>query len=54
MQSIWVFESSDGEIFTVNQDRNSVDSESYAERLSETEMWTLVNFIRTLAAPRNP
>ena len=47
----WVFGSSDGEIFTVIRDGTSVDSESFAERLSETEMWNLVNFIRTLGAP---
>lgn len=50
----WDFGGSDGEIFTVLRDGTSADMESYAERLSETDMWNLVNFIRTLSAPPRP
>ena len=50
----WVFGASDGEIFTVIRDGTSVDSESYADRLSETEMWNVVNFLRTLGPPEMP
>ena len=50
----WVFGPSDGEIFTVIRDGTSVDSESYAERLNETEMWNVVNFLRSLGPPAKP
>ena len=45
---MWDFGSTDGEIFTVIRDGTSVDMEAYAERLTETQMWDVVNFIRTL------
>jgi mono/diheme cytochrome c family protein len=45
----WEFGSSDGEIFSVIRDGTSADMESYAERLNETEIWQLVNYIRELA-----
>jgi mono/diheme cytochrome c family protein len=49
----WDFGATDGEIFTVLRDGTSADMESYAERLSETELWNLVNFIRTLGPARS-
>jgi mono/diheme cytochrome c family protein len=45
----WDFGASDGEIFTVLRDGTSADMESYAERISDIEMWNLVNYIRSLA-----
>jgi mono/diheme cytochrome c family protein len=45
----WDFGSSDGEIFAVIHDGTSADMESYAERVSDTEIWNLVNFIRSMA-----
>ena len=45
----WDFGASDGEIFTVLRDGTSADMESYAERIDETEMWHLVNYLRSLA-----
>ncbi len=45
----WDFGGSDGEIFTVLRDGTSADMESYAERINDTEMWNLVNYIRSLA-----
>ena len=44
----WEFGSSDGEIFAAIQQGTSADMESYAERISVTETWNLVNFLRTL------
>ena len=46
---VWDFGSTDGEIFTVIHDGLSgKDMGGYAERLKETEIWNIVNFIRTL------
>lgn len=44
----WIFGGSAGEIFTVIRDGTSADMESYAERMSEVEMWNLVHYIRSL------
>lgn len=44
----WIFGGSAGEIFTVIRDGTSADMESYAERISESEMWQLVHYIRSL------
>jgi hypothetical protein len=42
--------STDGEVFTVIRDGLSgKDMGGYAERLKETDIWNVVNFIRTLA-----
>lgn len=46
--SQWIFGGSAGEIFTVIRDGTSADMESYAERMSEVEMWNLVHYIRSL------
>jgi mono/diheme cytochrome c family protein len=47
---VWSYGSTDGEIFTVIRDGVSTkDMGGYAERLKETEIWNVVNFIRTLA-----
>ena len=47
----WDFGGTDGEIFFAIHDGTSADMESYAERLSDTEIWHLVNFIRSLGPP---
>ena len=47
----WDFGASDGEIFTVIRDGTSADMESYAEQISETEIWNLVNYIRSIREP---
>jgi mono/diheme cytochrome c family protein len=49
--SMWDFGASDGEIFTVLRDGTSADMESYAERMTETEMWNVVNYLRSLRQP---
>ncbi len=47
----WDFGGSAGEIFTVLRDGTSADMESYAERLNETDLWNVVNFLRSLSTP---
>ena len=47
----WDFGSSDGEIFAAIQQGTSADMESYAERISEPEIWNLVNYLRSLTKP---
>ena len=44
----WEYGSSDGEIFSAIHDGTSADMEAYAERISDTEIWQLVNFIRSI------
>jgi mono/diheme cytochrome c family protein len=44
----WDYGSSDGEIFSVIHDGTSADMEGYAERISDTDIWNLVNFIRSI------
>jgi mono/diheme cytochrome c family protein len=46
----WDYGSSDGEIFSVIHDGTSMDMGPYGERLKETDIWNVVNYIRTLAA----
>ena len=50
----WEYGSSDGEIFSVIHDGTSADMEGYAERISETEIWQLVNFIRSIGPQPKP
>ena len=45
----WIFGGSPGEVFTVIRDGTSADMDSYAERMSEVEMWNLVNYVRSLS-----
>jgi mono/diheme cytochrome c family protein len=52
---VWDHGSSDGEIFVVLRDGTSVDMEGYGERVSETDLWHLVNYLKSLnAAPATP
>jgi len=46
----WDHGSSDGEIFVVIRDGTSSDMEAYKDRLTEKQIWQIVNFIRSLAA----
>lgn len=50
----WRYGGSDGELFAVIHDGTSADMQGYAEQLSDTAIWNLVNYIRTLASPRHP
>lgn len=44
----WLFGASAGEVYTVIRDGTSADMDSYAERISDTEMWNLAHYIRSL------
>lgn len=45
---VWEFGSSDGEIFTAIHDGTSIDMDGYAGRISDTDIWNLVNFLRSI------
>ena len=44
----WDYGKSDGEIFTVIHDGISEDMEAYSTRISDADIWNLVNYLRTL------
>lgn len=44
----WEFGASDGEIYTSIKDGTSADMDAYGERLKDTEMWHLVNYLKSL------
>ena len=46
----WDYGGTDGEIFGVIHDGTSADMDSYAARISDAEIWNVVNYLRTLAA----
>jgi cytochrome c oxidase cbb3-type subunit III len=48
----WDFGGSDGEVFSAIKEGTSADMESYSERISDTEIWNLVAFIRSIG-PEN-
>jgi mono/diheme cytochrome c family protein len=48
----WDYGSSDGEMFAVIHDGVSTDMDGYAARLSDTDIWNVVNFVRSLATKR--
>ena len=48
----WTFGSSDGEIYASIREGTSKDMEGYAERISETDTWNVVNYVRSLAPNR--
>jgi cbb3-type cytochrome c oxidase subunit III len=48
--AMWDYGSSDGEIFAVIHDGTSADMGAYGERMKETDIWNVVNYVRTLAA----
>ncbi len=48
----WRYGGSDGELFSVIHDGTSADMQGYGEQLSNTDIWNLVNYIRTLSPPR--
>ena len=45
---MWDFGSTDGEIFVVIRDGVSSDMLGYKEKLSEKQLWQVVNFIRSI------
>ena len=48
----WDYGGSDGEIFSVIHDGVSADMDGYAARLSDTDIWNVVNYLRSVAAKR--
>ena len=48
----WDYGGSDGEIFAVIHDGVSADMDGYAARLSDTDIWNVVNYVRSFAAKR--
>jgi cbb3-type cytochrome c oxidase subunit III len=49
---MWDYGGSDGEIFAVIHDGVSADMDGYAARLSDTDIWNVINFIRSVGAKR--
>jgi mono/diheme cytochrome c family protein len=47
----WDYGGSDGEIFSVIHDGTSTDMEGYAARISDADIWNVVNYIRTFKQP---
>lgn len=43
-----VFGASDGELFFAIHDGTSKDMEGYADRLSDTDVWNVANYVKTL------
>jgi mono/diheme cytochrome c family protein len=48
----WDYGSSDGDLFSVIHDGTSSDMEGYGERMSEADIWNVVNYIRSLGTKR--
>lgn len=46
---VWQHGESDGEIFTVIKEGVTADMQAYADRLSDDEIWHLINYLRSLA-----
>jgi mono/diheme cytochrome c family protein len=48
----WDFGASDGEIFSVIHDGVSADMDGYAARLSDTDIWNVVSFIKSVGVKK--
>lgn len=48
---VWLHGPSDGEMFLVIRDGVTADMQPYANRLSDEDIWHLVNYLKTLAVP---
>jgi mono/diheme cytochrome c family protein len=46
------FGSSDGDLFAVIHDGTSADMEGYSQRMSDAEIWNVVNYIKSLATKK--
>jgi cytochrome c oxidase cbb3-type subunit 3 len=44
----WDYGSTDGEIFSSIHDGTSPDMEGYASRISDTDIWNIVNYLRSI------
>src|SRR5262245_15585573 len=45
----WDYGSSDGEIFAAIHDGTSQEMQGYAARISDTDIWNVINYIRTFS-----
>ena len=45
---VWQHGETDGEIFTVIQEGVTADMQGYGDRLSDEQIWHLVNYLRSL------
>ena len=45
---IWMHGASDGEIFTLIKEGVSADMQPYASRITDDDIWHLVNYLKTL------
>jgi len=45
---VWDHGSTDGEIFTTIHDGTSIDMEGYAEQITDTDLWHIVNYLRSI------
>jgi mono/diheme cytochrome c family protein len=48
----WDYGSTDGEIFASIHDGTSIDMEGYAQRISDTDIWNIVNYLRSLGTSK--
>ena len=48
--AVWQHGESDGEIFTVVKEGVTADMQGYAHRLSDGDIWNLVNYLRSLGS----
>jgi mono/diheme cytochrome c family protein len=48
----WDHGSTDGEIFVVIRDGSSSDMEGYKEKLSDKQIWQIVNYLRSIGAKK--
>ena len=46
---VWQHGESDGEVFTVIKDGVTADMQSYSNRLSDDDIWHVINYLRSLA-----
>ncbi|MCC7417974.1 MAG: c-type cytochrome [Acidobacteria bacterium] len=51
---LWAHGSTDGEIYTVIHDGSSIDMDGYAGRVSDTDIWNVVNYLRSLGPAAAP
>ena len=50
--AVWQHGETDGEIFLVIRDGVSADMQGYDDQMPEEDIWHLVNYIKSLAPPR--
>lgn len=50
--AVWDHGSTDGEIFTTIHDGTSIDMEEYAERITDIDIWNIVNYLRSIGPPK--